>query len=201
MAPPMARWMPPTNCRLSSHRVLRHGSSCLVAVLIIATPERFWPFTWRPVWMTISLLMSWVSSRRWTVRAPSTPRPPLRLLTKPVSTAPVAVLTAARPTRATPLTVVNRPPTYSVELVATTSEPRALRSAVKPVTVAPVVGLMEARPRLVTPLTELKVPVTNSLVLSGVKAMVSTPPPANFGLKPVSTRPVVRLYDARPWRA
>ena len=48
---------------------------------------------------------------RWTVRAPSTPRPPLRLFTKPVSTAPVVALTAARPTRATPLTVVKRPPT------------------------------------------------------------------------------------------
>ena len=38
MAAPTARWMPPTNCRLSSHRRVRHGSSCLVPVLIRAAP-------------------------------------------------------------------------------------------------------------------------------------------------------------------
>ena len=98
------------------------------------------------------------------------------------------------------LTVVKRPPTYTVELVAMTSEPRALRLAVKPATGAPVVRLSEARPRRVVPLTALKLPVTNSLVLSGVNAIASTPPPVKRGLKPVSTRPVVRLYDASPVR-
>ena len=59
---------------------------------------------------------------------------------------------------------------------------------------------MEASPRRVVLLTELKLPVMNSLVLSGVNAMAAGVPPARTGLNPVSTRPVVRLYDARPDR-
>ena len=44
--------------------------------------------------------------------------PPESWLSKAMSTAPDAALTAARPVRSWPLTRVNRPPTYSVELVA-----------------------------------------------------------------------------------
>ncbi len=38
MSPAYARWMPPTNCRLSSQRRVRHGSSWFVVVLISAAP-------------------------------------------------------------------------------------------------------------------------------------------------------------------
>ena len=36
--PLMMRWMPPTNCRLSSHRRVRQGSSCSVAVSMMPMP-------------------------------------------------------------------------------------------------------------------------------------------------------------------
>ena len=81
-------------------------------------------------------------------------------------------------------------------LVASSSVPTASAVAVKPVTVAPVVGLIEANLRLVTPLTVLKRPATNSLVPSGLASMSLTLP-SKVGRKLASTRPVVRLNDAR----
>jgi hypothetical protein len=104
----------------------------------------------RPVWTTSSLVSSWVSLSCCTVRAPLTPMPPDMLLTKPATTAPVAPLTAARPTRAAPLTVWKLPPTYRVELVAARAVAWAPALAVKPATGAPVVRLIEAILRLLT---------------------------------------------------
>ena len=124
--------------------------------------------------------------------------PPDMLLLNAVTTAPVVELTAARPTRAVPLTVVNWPPMYTVVLVASTdvAGPGPPVFAVKPVIVAPVVGLIEATLRLVTPLTLLKRPTMNSLVPSGEASTSSTPPPPNTGRNAVSMRPVSMLYAA-----
>jgi hypothetical protein len=77
-----------------------------------------------------------------------TPMPPEMLLTKPGTTAPVAPLTATRPTRGVPFTVWKLPPTYTVVLVAARAVAWAPALAVKPATGAPVVGLMEAILRL-----------------------------------------------------
>ena len=61
---------------------------------------------------------------------------------------------------------------------------------------APVVRLRLATFCLAAPLTVLNEPPTNSLVPSGVASTAATPP-LKVGRKFVSTRPVVRLYDAR----
>jgi len=124
---------------------------------------------------------------------PLTPMPPDMLLTKPGTTAPVAPLTATRPTRAVPFTVWKLPPTYSVELVAARAVAWALALAVKPATGAPVVRLSEAILRLVTPLTVLKEPATYSLVPSGEASTALTPPPPKVGRNAVSISPVLQL--------
>jgi hypothetical protein len=116
--------------------------------------------------------------------------PPDMLLTKPATTAPVAPLTAASPTRAAPLTVLKLPPTYRVELVAARAVAWAPALAVKPATGAPVVRLIEAILRLVTPLMVLKEPATYSLVPSGEASTALTPPP-KVGWNPVSISPVL----------
>src|SRR4029453_3456629 len=99
---------------------------------------------------------------------PLTPMPPEMSLTNPGTTAPVAPLTATRPTRAAPFTVLKLPPTYRGVLVAAGGGAGAL-------------GLMEAILRLVTPLMVLKEPATYSLVPSGEASTAVTPPPPKVG--------------------
>ena len=115
-------------------------------------------------------------------------------MSKVVSTAPEAVLTAARPVLRTPLIRLNRPPTYSVELVAARAVAWLLVLCVKAKVLigAPVVRLRLATFCRATPPTVLKVPATNSLVPSGVASTAATPP-LNVGRNDVSIRPVVRL--------
>ena len=110
IAPAKIRWTPPTLWMLSSQIVECHGSSWLVVRSMRATPYRSWPLTRRPVWTTTSLVPSWLTTSAWTVRRPSAPMPPEMSLTKLGTTWPVAAVTAARPTRGSPLTAVKSPP-------------------------------------------------------------------------------------------
>ena len=121
--------------------------------------------------------------------------PPASWLSNGVSTAPDAAFTAARPVISTPLMRLNRPPTYTVELVAASAVTALLVLLVKPKVVsgAPVVRLRLATFCLATPLTVLKEPPTNSLVPSGLASTADTPPPPKVGRKVVSIRPVLRL--------
>ena len=111
MSPPKARWMPPTNCRLSSHSRVRHGQQLLgggvdqadaVAVLAVDLAAGV---------HDEQLAQVVGEHQRCTVRAPLTPMPPVRLLTKPVSTAPVVPFTAARRDASDAVDLVKRPPT------------------------------------------------------------------------------------------
>src|SRR3954453_12636578 len=124
--------------------------------------------------------------------------PPVMSLLKDVSTAPDAALTAARPDLTTPLMRVNRPPTYSVELVVARDSTALLVLLVKPKVVsgAPVVRLRLATFCLATPLTVLKVPPTKSLVPSGLGSTAATPP-LKVGRNCVSKRAGGRVYLAR----